>query len=51
MSNYIDLYEFVCRYEAKNDEKLKELVYALVYNASKLTFVKKLCPKIFISKY
>jgi hypothetical protein len=36
MSNYVSLYEFVCHYEAKNDEKLKQLVQTLVYNAPNL---------------
>jgi hypothetical protein len=39
MNIHMNLHELMCSYDAENDEKLKQLVQIVVFNASFLYFV------------
>jgi hypothetical protein len=49
-SNYINFYEIIGSYAAKNYGKLKQLVETAVFNESFVCFMKNKCRRVFISK-
>jgi hypothetical protein len=44
----MNFHEFMYSYEAKNKEKLKQIVQTRVFNSSKISFMQNLCHRMLL---